>query len=484
MQSDEHLMSQTPEESGEHLSSNNPSETPQVENQAKEQGVPEGSKQYREWLEQCEKEPAIEKKIRMAIDFMRLCLSSQTPRFKDFWESRRICLALFKETLPVKVRSAFWSEYIELSSEARRLKQILDEQSAFAIEQIELAIQSIEGDVEHFAALLEQTPEIEMMPSYLLKEKRAMYAAVQKELHLLSTLAARINALRKEVLKTEMRIRIKNRLLERLSLCGDHIFPKRKEIMKRISDEFLQDVEQFVQGHFQEEEIKGAPLHVLRDEIKFLQALAKQLTLNTQAFNTSRQQLSQCWDKIKIQDKERKQEILQKREHAKQSEAHALKEKEEESKRREKINALKEELTLFLGQAEELEIDALQQKREEFTNAFAAFALNKVERQIIDRTLKQLKDIIADKKERAILALSEDDLKSLEQLKGVLKDRTQRRAEIKNQLEHYRKALGGSGFDFEKAMYYREQIEVEKLSLEKIDTAIQELEQKIDDIQS
>jgi len=480
MESDEDLIGQTPEESGE---KNNLDETTQVENPVQEPGARTGSKQFLEWLELCEKEPTVEKKIRMAIDFMRLCLSSQTPRFKDFWESRRICLTLFKETMPVKVRSAFWSEYIELSSEARRLKQILDEQSAFAIEQIELAIQSIEGDLEHFAALLEQTSEIEMMPSHLFKEKRVTYAAVQKELHLLSTLAARINALRKEILKTEMRIRIKNRLLERLSLCGDHIFPKRKEIMKRVSDEFLQDVKEFVQAHFQGDEVTGAPLHVLRDEIKFLQALAKQLTLNTQAFNTSREELSQCWDKIKIQDKERKQEISQKRETVKQAQAHTLKEKEEETKRREKINTLKEELSLFLAQAESQEVDTLQQRREEFATAFAELALNKVERQMIERTLKQLKDIITDKKENAILALSEDDLKSLGQLKGVLKDRMQRRTEIKNQLEHYRKALGGSGFDFEKAMYYREQIETEKLSLEKIDTSIEELEQKIDDIQ-
>ena len=52
--------------------------------------------------------------------------------------------------------------------------------------------------------------------------------------------------------------------------------------------------------------------------------------------------------------------------------------------------------------------------------------------------------------------LSEDDLKALEQLKEVLEERKLRRQEIKNQLESYRKLLGGSGFDFEKAMMYRE----------------------------
>lgn len=468
MENDEELISQS-------------SETPEMSEQRSET---EKKDTRPGWLEQCEKEPTVEKKIRMAIDFMRLCLSAQTPRFKDFWESRRYCLVLFKEAMPAKVRAQFWSEYIELSSEARRLKQILDEQSAFAIEQIELAIQSIESDVTHFAALLEQAPEAEMAHTVLFREKNALYVVSQKELQLLSTLTARINALRKEILKTEMRIRIKNKLLERLSTCGDHIFPRRKEKMKKVSEDFLTDVGQFVQTHFSEEGVKGAPLHVLREEIKFLQALAKQLTLNTQTFNTTRLWLSECWDKIKIQDKERKQEISQKRESVKQEQVLAQKEKEEELKRREKTVALKEELTAFIAKAEQHDVETLNQKRDTFAHEFAQLGLNKIEKQIIDRMLKQLKDAITDKKEKAILALSEDDLKSLQQLKDMLKERMLRRAEIKNLLEEYRKALGGSGFDFDKAMHYRELIEAEKVSLEKIDASIEELEQKIDDLQS
>ena len=55
--------------------------------------------------------------------FTRIALSQPgMPRFKDFWEGRRLCLPLFKENLTPKVRSQLWAEYIELSSEARRFK--------------------------------------------------------------------------------------------------------------------------------------------------------------------------------------------------------------------------------------------------------------------------------------------------------------------------------------------------------------------------
>lgn len=78
--------------------------------------------------------------------------------------------------------------------------------------------------------------------------------------------------------------------------------------------------------------------------------------------------------------------------------------------------------------------------------------------------------------------LSDDDLKALSQLKVVYEERKQRRQEIKTQLEHYRKLLGGSGFDFEKAMLYREMIEAERATLDKINASIHEIEEKIEQI--
>lgn len=510
------------------------------------------SPQYTEWLEQFEKETSVENKIRLAIDFMRAALSQgETPRFKDFWECRRQCLLLFKETIAAKSRATLWGEYIELSNEARRLKQLLDEQAAFAIEQIELAIQSIEANLEHFPVLLENAADIAFpKESVSLKDKQGIYTSTQKELDYLNTLAMQINAMRKEIIKTEMRIRIKNKLLERLSACGDRVFPRRKELIKNISKEFLDDVEQFAQTYFKSDEIKELPLHILREEIKHLQSFAKILTLNTHSFSATRHILSECWDKVKAQEKDRKKEILQKKQSHRENfdlvmqqiaafaeqcqgemtlqvcnekaqkisdymrtvelgrdEVKALrdelakakknvidrhdakeherlaKEREVEEGRKQQLHLLKEALTALIHSCDGQEIGLINEKREQMLKEYEQMRVNKVEKQTVDRLFKQLKDAIAEKREKALLSLSEDDLKSLEQLKFLLKERMERRSEIKTQLEQYRKALGGSGFDFEKAMHYRELIESEKSSLEKIEAAIEELECKIEDIE-
>ena len=112
---------------------------------------------------------------------------------------------------------------------------------------------------------------------------------------LLNTLASRVNAMRKEVVKTEMRIRIKNKLLDCLSLCGDQIFPKRKDLIKEISQTFMSDIDHFIASHFEDEEFQRVPLYALREEIKQLQSIAKVLTLNTHAFTETRLKLSGCW---------------------------------------------------------------------------------------------------------------------------------------------------------------------------------------------
>jgi hypothetical protein len=64
-----------------------------------------------------------------------------------------------------------------------------------------------------------------------------------------------------------------------------------------------------------------------------------------------------------------------------------------------------------------------------------------------------------------------------------LQQRKDRRQEIKTQLEVYRKALGGSSLDFEKAMHYQELVEQERERLEKANSAIEEIEHKISELE-
>lgn len=489
-----------------------------------------------------------EAKLQHAIDFMEKSLAqSKTPHFKSFWQARDICLQLFKENLSATARTTLWTKYSDLSKEARRLKTLLDEQSAFAVEQIEIAIQALE------TALLQLDTSIEEDPAYTssivsqaLEKRLPYYRKKQTELNLLNTHAARINALRKELIKTEMRVRKKNKFFQRLSVAGDRVFPRRKDLIKELSDHFIADVDAFISANFSENKIRES-LFWLRDEIKALQGMAKVLTLNTQAFTHVRLRLSECWDKIKVLDKERKQERSQQKTLFKQNVEAVLQKiqafnqemqsgqltaakaneqldeissfmrgvelgrdevkflrdqlqtarqplidlmKSDEEKRQEQERErvrLKQQVAVELRQevidlvrtGNKLDADSLTKVRDALLEKIQESPLVKSEKQDLERLLKPLRDVISDKREEALLTLSNDDRQAVQQLREVLKQRQERRQAIRNQLEMLRKAAGASGVGFERAMEYNAQLSEEKERLEKMTQGIQEIEQKI-----
>ena len=74
---------------------------------------------------------------------------------------------------------------------------------------------------------------------------------------------------------------------------------------------------------------------------------------------------------------------------------------------------------------------------------------------------------------KAIASLSDEEKNSLQHLQHALEEWKVQKNEIKLQLDTYRRALSGSGFDFEKAMKYRELIDEEKTRLDKAVAAIE-----------
>lgn len=508
------------------------------------------SEVYQKFIQEIDALPTPEEKISYGLQFMRGSISQEgTPRFREFWEARRHLLMLFKQNLNAAIRSKLWNEYVELTVEARRLKEILEEQSAFAMEQIDLAIKAIEQDVQNLDALVGQSAIVELpQGTRTIARKSEKYGMIQSELNLLNTLASRLSALRKEIIKTEMRIRYKTKFFKRLSELGDSVFPRRKKLIEQISQEFRGDVESFIDSHFKGDEVIGAPYYALREEIKALQGLAKFLTLNTSVFTATRSKLSECWDKIKVLEKVHKQEFQQRKQEWAENRApidakfqelkeqaagmdlaqvdEALieiqnqmretdlskddlrqlrneiqqirapyleqqekerqeierQEREKQQIRKDKVAALKDRVALLLKDTES-DADELQKSIEAIRGEVEALSLSKFEQLQFDKLAKPLKDLIAERKESALLNLSADDLQVLEQLREVLKQRKQRRQEIREQLEAYRKALSGSGLDFEKAMNYREQMDQEKERLEKANASILEVEQKISEIE-
>lgn len=259
-----------------------------------------------------DQELEVEKKLIIAIGFMETTLSEtgRAPHFLSFWEARRLALPLFKESVSSVSRVELWKKCSELCIEAKRLKDLFEEMSSFAAEQIEIAVQALENEMncseEEFIS--ESEFSLEQYPNAM-KGSFEKYQNFQRKLNKLNIHAVRINTLRKELLKNELRLRQKNAFLKRLSSVGDIIFPKRRELILMLSGLFKSDVEKFIELHFQNR--SREMFYVLREEIKLFQNLAKELTLNTEVFTDTRKRLSECWDICKAIEKERKKERLQ-----------------------------------------------------------------------------------------------------------------------------------------------------------------------------
>ncbi|MFC2049206.1 hypothetical protein ACFLR2_00845 [Chlamydiota bacterium] len=518
------------------------------------------NQQIDSFLKEIDNLPSPEEKLKVCIAYMRDSLAQAgNPNFKGFWEVRKICLPLFKENLAPALRTQLWADYIELTREGRRLKNLLDEETAFAVEQINLAIDALESEVKgyhaHIEEILEKTPDVDFpLPTHSLEDRFSLYQKLQKQLNLLNLYAARINALRKELIRTEMRIRQKNKFFQSLSQLGDQVFPARKELIRTISEMFMEDVTAFVDGYFSEENFNEAEVRrsvfLFRTEIKNLQIVAKILTLNTHAFSATREMLSGCWDKLKGMEKELKKEYAEHRQKSSENaiqlqqriegfmkaqsenpfsmeegigileeisrdmrevqltrnDVHMLKdllrqarepleavrdgaERERRQKEAEFDKARQEKVESFKLQLETLQkdvavgaIDVLTHELEEVRKALQTLSITKAERQHLERSLKVIRDQIAERQSQAVLSLSADDRAALEDLEAILEQRTERRKEIKSQIEEYRKVMGGSGLDFEKAMRYGELMETEKLTLAKIDESIAEIKKKMHDL--
>ena len=77
-------------------------------------------------------------------------------------EIKNICLTLFKEPISAGARVGYWKEYVALSNEIKSLKNRLNEQTTFEVEQIDLEINSIEGDLKKYEVVMQAMSEIEI----------------------------------------------------------------------------------------------------------------------------------------------------------------------------------------------------------------------------------------------------------------------------------------------------------------------------------
>ena len=201
-----------------------------------------------------------------------------------------------------------------MTKEGRRVRSLQDEEGAFVIGQIELAISCLENDVANFVNEDPISVQQEELPACLeiqtLEKRREFYQKLHLSLVWLSNFSTRIIDLRKELMNVGMRMRLKSKFFQRLSALGNQVFPKRKELIEQVSAAFAEDVECFVAKYFSHNNKNSLKRFVffLRKEIKNLQQAAKYLAISSDIFSSTRLQLSKCWDQLKGLEKEIRQE--------------------------------------------------------------------------------------------------------------------------------------------------------------------------------
>lgn len=487
-------------------------------------------------------------KVKKAIEIMNKSISVTPCNFREFWETRKWVMPFLKEVTQPTEKAELWNEISHLTQEVRRQKEAILKESAFAQEQIEIAITALESELDSLSTLAPSQPFLEL-PAGLLESHQKFYDQSQGELNLLNAYAMRINSLRKELMRTSLKVKAKSNLFERLSKAGDKIFPKRKLLIQNVSDSFVNDVTTYCK---ELDDIRRAKkkLMEVRDEIKELQRIAKLLTLNTFAFNTTRVLLSDLWDKVKVAERERKKEVaafkadseklleelmvdfnalkaaqeggasnrqmehliteLMKkakmmkldRQHVQQlretlqpikdgveqkiqEEANRRLEEDsrKEKERKEKIEAFFTLVDTLLNKKDE-ELKTFEADVQKAKETFLSLPFQKKEKLDAERLIKQLQNHLIEKKEKAILNLSEDDKATIDNLKQVLTSRMERRREVKERIEVLRKSRGGSGLDFEQALNLEAMIKEEKEALDEIEKKVAEVQKQIDAIKS
>ena len=485
-----------------------------------------------EIIQEIEKLSKVENKIVFLLDKMQEALRAQPLDFKFFWEIKAICLNLFKENISMSLRARLWDKYLEILNESKKVKDVIDDQNAFAIEQIELTIDVLEKDLKNFDDLLKNIKPIDIAMTKAFESNLLFFIDIQKELTLLNSFAIRVNSLRKEIIKISMKIKTKSSFFTRLSSIGDQIFPKRKEKINLLSLKFSNAIDEYI-GDLDDQK---APYYVLKQEIKELQNLAKTFTINTNSFTDSRIKLSKYWDKIKESEKVYKKNQLKSKDNAalieekikefkilcksepKKNDAFK-KEKElieevkkadllkgdvfrlkrqiedakknlfeEEKQKREEISKkLKEEKNNREKEIEnlklsiqnlvnnnKLDIEEISTQKKSLEEKMQKLNLSKLESLMLSMNLSKLQDSIEEKELTQLV-----DSTNLNELKDLFEKKAKKRIEIKNKYEDLRKELNGSNFDFERAIVFRDLIDFQKSRLDKINFSIEELELKI-----
>lgn len=284
------------------------------------------SENYVVFCRDLEKAMGIVDLLKCAFGFLRSCVESDFARTsKEFWQVKQLCLELFKEPMEKAFRAPLWQEFIELLNQAKFAQDLLLENSAFSLDQFELALKGLQSEVA-------SAEELEKSQWHLIDEvgfdgsdssMQEFLRALNQEIstsqaHLAhyNNLAVRYRSLKEEIVEASLRAKDRRQLFDKLKAIRVLLFPRRKELIKRVSNLYLEEVYRFVESSKAQLALPKMtrPIYAVRAELKALQKLAQGLTLLPEAFKKARAQLSTLWEELSKLDTKRKARFLEKKE--------------------------------------------------------------------------------------------------------------------------------------------------------------------------
>lgn len=471
-----------------------------------------------------------DKKLALSIKFMRDALDDgKKARFGDFWRMKKISLELFKNDIHPTKRAFFWTDYTTLLARAHELQRILEDETNFQVEQIDLAVRGLEKEWDSKDLAVAKVGGFEFQG---LAENLVMQKLCQ-ELYFMESLRSRILDLRGDLLSLEMRISLKNKMLERLSSLGDLVFPKRKQLIVEIGQVLSSEVALFIEENFVLE--KGAlkpnrNIFSLREKTKQLQLVLKNVNVTNEVYRRVRSQLSQAWEILTEADRLRKLE----KEKASKEEAVFLADLLERSNGlvvdetlMQRVKGISEEM-----QAKKVSREVYRKVRLILDKKVALFesALRKEEEvrkekeeiskleasRVVDAALEELEKLlpkigsmefsevatIFDEKKRLLskeglekrqmirfehlLVAFEDEMLVLEvsqsedsEIEAVLEKRLSLRNHLKGAIQRLREEITNVGLDFALALELRSIVDSSKARLEEMEERIEVLHQKL-----
>ena len=134
------------------------------------------------------------------------------------------------------------------------------------------------------------------------------------------------------------------------------------------------------------------------------------------------------------------------------------------------VSDLKEKLENLIKGESSTPLEDLEKGESELKEVYESLNLSPMEIHLFEREFADLKSFIFNKKENVV---------SADALEELYAHRSAHAEVIKKQMEEYRKEMGGSNLDFEKAITYRELYDSAKIHLDNEMEALENLEEKL-----